>query len=66
MDHPIQRAIGRVDIHSQKGSRYAASIVSSSLVEWRALRDLEVGVCDGLSYKQIQVTFLKIPTRQIN
>ena len=35
----------------------AENIDSPSLVEWRALRDLEVGVCDGLSYKQIQVTF---------
>lgn len=27
------------------------------LVEWRALREIEVGVCDGLSYDQVQVKF---------
>ena len=24
-------------------------------VEWRALREIEVGVCDGLSYEQVKV-----------
>jgi broad specificity phosphatase PhoE len=26
-------------------------------VEWRALREIEAGVCDGLSYDQIKVRF---------
>ena len=32
-------------------------IKCGQVVEWRSLRDLEAGVCDGLAYKQIQVMF---------
>jgi len=35
----------------------ASQIQSTNYMEWRLLRDLEVGTCDGLSYKQIQVMF---------
>ena len=30
---------------------------SSRLIEWRALNDIEVGICDGLSYEQISHRF---------
>ncbi len=26
-------------------------------VEWRALREIEVGICDGLTYDQVKVKF---------
>ena len=35
----------------------AAEIPSKKLVEWRSLREIEVGVCDGLSYEQVQLRF---------
>ena len=45
---------GRLSTHS------AASTMSgrtSRLIEWRALNDIEVGICDGLSYEQISHRF---------
>lgn len=35
----------------------AAGIKCKRLVEWRALREIEVGVCDGLSYDQVKSQF---------
>lgn len=35
----------------------AAEIPSKKLVEWRSLREIEVGVCDGLSIEQVQLRF---------
>jgi broad specificity phosphatase PhoE/adenylate kinase family enzyme len=35
----------------------AAEIQCKQLVEWRSLREIEVGVCDGLSYEQVQLQF---------
>jgi broad specificity phosphatase PhoE/predicted kinase len=35
----------------------AAELKCKRLVEWRALREIEVGVCDGLSYEQIKSRF---------
>jgi broad specificity phosphatase PhoE len=32
-------------------------IPCKKLVEWRSLREIEVGVCDGLSYEQMKVKF---------
>jgi broad specificity phosphatase PhoE len=32
---------------------------TNSLVEWRALREIESGVCDGLTYDQIKVRYPK-------
>lgn len=26
-------------------------------MEWRSLREIEVGICDGLSYEQIKTKF---------
>ena len=37
-------------------SRY---LPTSSVVEWRALREIERGVCDGLTYDQIKVRYPK-------
>jgi broad specificity phosphatase PhoE/predicted kinase len=39
-------------------TRETAQVIKAERhIEWRLLRDLEVGTCDGLSYKQIQVMF---------
>jgi len=35
----------------------AARIKQNKYVEWRALREIEAGVCDGMSYDQIKVRF---------
>lgn len=35
----------------------ASSIVCKRKVEWRALREIEVGVCDGLTYEQVKTQF---------
>ena len=35
----------------------AKEIPSKRYVEWRSLREIEVGVCDGLSYEQVKVRF---------
>jgi len=35
----------------------AAKIKCARYVEWRSLREIEVGVCDGLSYDQIKENF---------
>jgi len=35
----------------------AAELKCKRLVEWRALREIEVGVCDGLSYEQVKTRF---------
>jgi broad specificity phosphatase PhoE len=37
----------------------ANALPSSSVVEWRALREIEAGVCDGLTYDQIKVRYPK-------
>lgn len=34
-----------------------AEVRCKRLVEWRALREIEVGVCDGLSYDQVKLRF---------
>lgn len=35
----------------------AGLIKCKKYVEWRSLREIEVGVCDGLSYEQVKVRF---------
>jgi broad specificity phosphatase PhoE/predicted kinase len=35
----------------------AEEIPCKQLVEWRSLREIEVGVCDGLTYEQVKETF---------
>lgn len=35
----------------------AAEIKCKRYVEWRALREIETGVCDGLSYEQVKIKF---------
>lgn len=35
----------------------ASRIKANKYVEWRALREIEAGVCDGLSYDQIKVRY---------
>jgi broad specificity phosphatase PhoE len=35
----------------------ADRIKKAAYVEWRALREIEAGVCDGLTYEQIKVKF---------
>ena len=35
----------------------AAEIACKCYVEWRSLREIETGVCDGLSYDQVKVKF---------
>eukprot|EP00638_Chattonella_subsalsa_P009227 CAMPEP_0117776388 /NCGR_PEP_ID=MMETSP0947-20121206/27719_1 /TAXON_ID=44440 /ORGANISM="Chattonella subsalsa, Strain CCMP2191" /LENGTH=602 /DNA_ID=CAMNT_0005603307 /DNA_START=45 /DNA_END=1856 /DNA_ORIENTATION=+ len=35
----------------------ARNIVCDKKVEWRALREIEVGVCDGLTYNQVKELF---------
>ena len=35
----------------------AHRVKNASFVQWRALRELEAGVCDGLTYEQIKVKF---------
>ena len=34
-----------------------ACIGSKRCVEWRGLREIETGVCDGLSYEQVKIKF---------
>ncbi len=43
---------------TMRGARDTASrIKRTGYVEWRALREIEAGVCDGLTYEQIKVKF---------
>ena len=35
----------------------AKEIQSKRYVEWRSLREIEVGVCDGMTYEQVKVRF---------
>ena len=35
----------------------AREIKCNQIIEWRSLREIEVGVCDGLSYEQVQSKF---------
>lgn len=37
----------------RRARQTAAEIDKSRYVEWRALREIEVGVCDGLTYAQV-------------
>jgi 6-phosphofructo-2-kinase/fructose-2,6-biphosphatase len=41
----------------RRAKETAAELKCKRLVEWRALREIEVGVCDGLSYEQIKSRF---------
>jgi 6-phosphofructo-2-kinase / fructose-2,6-biphosphatase 3 len=42
---------------TQLASLTATKIKSSRYVEWRALRNIESGVCDGLTYEQIKAKY---------
>ena len=43
---------------NMKRSRQTAKeIKSKKVVEWRSLREIEVGICDGLSYEQVKLQF---------
>lgn len=37
----------------RRARQTAAGIKKSRYVEWRALREIEVGVCDGMTYAQV-------------
>ncbi|CAB1114562.1 unnamed protein product [Ectocarpus sp. CCAP 1310/34] len=41
----------------RRARQTAAEIDKSRYVEWRALREIEVGVCDGLTYAQVKASF---------
>ena len=41
----------------KRSKQTAVQVRAKKLVEWRALREIEVGICDGLSYDQVQVQF---------
>jgi len=41
----------------RRAKETASELKCKRLVEWRALREIEVGVCDGLSYEQIKSRF---------
>lgn len=41
----------------RRGRETAAEIKCKRYVEWRALREIETGVCDGLSYEQVKIKF---------
>ena len=41
----------------KRSKQTAVQVRGKKLVEWRALREIEVGICDGLSYDQVQVQF---------
>jgi 6-phosphofructo-2-kinase/fructose-2,6-biphosphatase len=41
----------------KRAKQTAAEIHAKKKVEWRALREIEVGICDGLSYDQMKVKF---------
>ncbi len=38
----------------KRSKQTGAEIASKKSVEWRALREIEVGICDGLSYDQVK------------
>lgn len=38
----------------RRARQTAAGIKKSRYVEWRALREIEVGVCDGMTYAQVR------------
>lgn len=38
----------------RRARQTAAGIEKSRYVEWRALREIEVGVCDGMTYAQVR------------
>lgn len=43
---------------SMRRCRHTAQLIACRrLVEWRALREIEVGVCDGLTYEQVKIQF---------
>lgn len=43
---------------NMKRSRQTAQEISfKKIVEWRSLREIEVGICDGLSYEQVKIKF---------
>lgn len=39
----------------RRARQTAAGIKKSRYVEWRALREIEVGVCDGMTYAQVKI-----------
>eukprot|EP00903_Cladosiphon_okamuranus_P005436 g5422.t1 len=41
----------------RRARQTAAGITKSRYVEWRALREIEVGVCDGMTYQQVKSSF---------
>ncbi|CAM9424380.1 unnamed protein product [Pylaiella littoralis] len=41
----------------RRARQTAAGIKKSRYVEWRALREIEVGVCDGMTYAQVKANF---------
>lgn len=43
---------------TMRRARETAAVLSCKrLVQWRALREIECGVCDGLSYEQVKMKF---------
>ncbi|CAN0355846.1 unnamed protein product, partial [Hapterophycus canaliculatus] len=38
----------------RRARQTAAGIPKNRYVEWRALREIEVGVCDGMTYAQVK------------
>lgn len=41
----------------RRARQTAEGIEKSRYVEWRALREIEVGVCDGMTYAQVTGPF---------
>lgn len=39
----------------RRARQTAAGIPKNRYVEWRALREIEVGVCDGMTYAQVRL-----------
>lgn len=41
-----------------------SKIKCARYVEWRSLREIEVGVCDGLSYDQVSLSSCQLDSKQ--
>ena len=48
---------GAINGGTEASTSINASSTGARLIEWRALNDIEVGICDGLSYEQISHRF---------
>ena len=57
----IEGELDSIWVSTMKRSKETAEYINDglykSLVQWRALRDIEVGICDGMSYENIKNRF---------